>query len=120
MEIVEEQRLNRWLWVGLLSGPLAWGLQLQTSYSLTETACATGHQWLLHLVGFAAVLVPVASGLLAARLFQRLPEGSTGYGDDLRSRARFMALSGIVMSAFFVLVNLAMWIPSWILGACAH
>jgi len=120
---VTESRLDLALWAGILAGPLAWGAQLQVSYSLTQTACATGHQWLLHLVSLAALAVAVAGTALAARLRRRLGAGSTGStneGDPLISRSRFMALFGMGLSGFFVLVIAAQWLPSWILGACAH
>jgi hypothetical protein len=117
---MEEWRLNRALWISLLAGPCAWAVHLLAAYSLTQTACTDHRQWLLHLVSFALLPIPVAGGMSAARLWRRLPEGSTSHGDDLRSRSRFMALSGMVMSAFFVLAILAQWIPAWILGACAH
>jgi hypothetical protein len=117
---ISEQRFNLALWAGILAGPFAWVLHLQTSYSLTETACAGGRQWLLHVASLVALLLPIAGALCALRLWRRLPAGSTSHGDDFSSRSRFMALAGIVLSAFFVLVILAQWIPTWILGACAH
>jgi hypothetical protein len=108
---------------GILAGPLAWGLHLGTSYSLTETVCASGHQWLFHLVSLGALLVAAAGGLIAARLWRQFAAGSTGstnLGDEHWTRSRFMALFGMAMSAFFALAILAAWIPSWMLGACAH
>ena len=121
---MEEWRLNRALWITILAGPIAWAVHLLATYSLTQTACTDHRQWLLHLVSLAVLPIPVAGGIVAARLWRRLPAGSTGSishgGDDLRSRSRFMALSGMVMSAFFVLAIVAQWIPAWILGACAR
>jgi hypothetical protein len=57
---------------------------------------------------------------VAARLWKLLPDGSTAHGEDVPARARFMALSGLILSAFFALVILAMWLPVWILGPCVH
>jgi hypothetical protein len=113
-------RLNRVLWAGVLAGPLGWALHELGSYMLTETACVTGRQWLFHPVALATLLIPLAGALLARRAWERLPAGSTEEGDALGSRSRFMALTGMILSAFFCLVILAQWIPSWILGACAH
>jgi len=117
---MEEWRLNRALWITILAGPFAWAVHLLAAYSLTRTACVDHLQWLLHLVSLAALVVPLAGWLGAARLWRRLPAGSTSHGDDLQSRSRFMALSGMVFCAFFVLAILAQWIPAWILGACAR
>jgi len=121
---MEEWRLNRALWITVLAGPAAWGAHLLAAYFLTETACVDHRQWLLHLVSLALLPIPLAGGVGAARLWRRLPAGSThstGHGeDDLPSRSRFMALGGMVMSAFFALAILAQWIPAWLLGACAH
>jgi hypothetical protein len=122
--MMEEWRLNRALWITILAGPVAWAVHLVAAYSLTRTACTDHLQWLLHLVSLAALPIPVAGGVSAARLWRRLPAGSTSSsshgGDELQSRSRFMALSGMVMSAFFALAILAQWIPAWILGACAR
>jgi hypothetical protein len=115
-----ERRLDFALWAGILAGPLAWGLHLQVSYALTQTACDTGHQWLLHLVSLGALLVVAAGGINALRLWRGLPAVSTNEGEELWTRSRFMALFGMAFSAFFGLVILAAWIPSWMLGACAH
>jgi hypothetical protein len=117
---ITERRLDLALWAGILAGPLAWGLHLQVSYSLTQTACDTGHQWLFHLVSLGALLLAAAGGVNARRLWRRLPAGSMNEGEELWTRSRFMALFGMAFSAFFALVILAQWIPSWILGACAH
>jgi hypothetical protein len=117
---ISERRLDLGLWTGILTGPLAWGLHLQASYALTQVACDTGRQWLLHLVSLGALLLVAAGGSIAVRLWRRLPAGSASEGEELWTRSRFMALFGMVFSAFFGLVIVAAWIPSWILGACAH
>ena len=56
-DTIQENRLNKALWAGILAGPLAWGLHLQTSYALTATVCITGRPLFYHLVSLAALLV---------------------------------------------------------------
>lgn len=105
-------------WIGVLTGPIVWLLQLQVNYSLVQTACETGRKWPLHVVSLLALLLVTAAAAVSWRLWKRLPEGSTEEGPPRETRSRFMALCGLVTSALFALVIVAMEIPNWVLHAC--
>lgn len=118
VESVPEKRRTRALAAGMFLAPFAWGFQLLTNYSLTETACADGQEWLLHLVSLAAVLTALAGTLIARNTWTRLTSGSTVDGDAREAGRRFLALSGLGLSLFFVLVIVAEELPTWWLSAC--
>ena len=112
------ERRDVLLWLAVLAGPLAWAAQLQINYALAPTACALGGKTFLHLVSLGMFLVAAAGAFLAWLWWKKLPEGSTEMGDAEGSRARFMALSGMVLGVFFALVIVAAEIPNWTLRVC--
>ena len=129
------------LWLGVLAAPAAFMLDLTASFALVERACETGGSALLWAVTGAAVVVAAAAGVHAWRCWRAVgpdpePRGegversapaSTGHtlASELRTdapgpigRSRFMAMAGIGVSAFFLLVVLASVIPSLVLAPC--
>jgi hypothetical protein len=118
VESVPEPRRTWALAAGMFLAPFAWGSQLLINYSLTPTACATGQEWFLHLVSLAALLAALGGALIAQNAWTRLTSGSTVDGDARESGRRFLALSGLGLSLFFVLVIVAEELPTWWLSAC--
>ncbi len=116
--MMRERVLNPLLWLGFLAGPLAWALQLQVNYMLTPSACEAKQEWWLHLVSLSALLLAGLGALTGWRSWRRLGPGSQEKGDMRSSRARFMALGGVVLSLFFALVIVALEIPNLILVVC--
>lgn len=118
MRLTAENKQDLALWTGVLAGPIAWALQFQINYSLVQTACDSGNKLALHLVTLAALLAVAGGAVAAWRIWKRLPEGSRDQGDAHQARARFMALSGLAMSAFFAVLIVATEIPNLVLRAC--
>lgn len=129
------------LWLGMLAAPAAFMVELTASFALVERVCETGGVALIWAVTIGAALVAVAAGVVAWRNWQAIgpdpePRGegversapaSTGHtlASEYRTdapgpigRSRFMALAGIGVSAFFLLVVLASAIPMLALAPC--
>ena len=106
------------LWAGVLAGPLATLAQLQVNYALVLWACGAGREWALHLVALLALLVTVAAGLLSWRNWRRAGAGWKDDGAGVVPRSRFMAVVGVLISAFIALVVVAQWIPIFVYGPC--
>jgi hypothetical protein len=109
------------LWAGLLTGPVVWFALLETNYVLSYVACERRQTWMLHAAIAVAVLLVALSGWLAwgagpAEDDQRRSPPVTR--DTSESRARWMSISGVVVSAWFILVILAMEIPIVVLRTC--
>jgi hypothetical protein len=112
------------LWIGVLAGPLAWSALLETNYVLSYVACEQRQTWMLHLpVAIALVLVATAA-VLSWRAaphglsYEREREASIDPGDTAIIRARFMAISGLALCAWFALVIIATEIPVLVLKPC--
>lgn len=104
--------------IRVLAPPLVWATQQQANFSLTATVCEAGAEGWLHLVSLAALAAVILTAFLSWGDWKRLPEGSTDEGMPGASRSRFLALSGMTLGLFFVLVIVATDLPNWILGAC--
>jgi hypothetical protein len=127
------------LWSGILCGPVAFAINLQLRYALVPWACASGSRWVVTLIAVPLVLVCVAGALLARTglmidLEGRTPSsaqpresaasppradgGVRPSGNVIEMRARFMAYSGLMLSAIFAISILASMIPDFFLAPC--
>lgn len=106
-------------WTGLLAGPFAWLLQLQTAYVLIPWACAHDQQGIsLHLVTLASLLLTAAGAFIAWRSWQSAGREWPGPAGGPIPRSRFMAVLGLCTSAFFILVIIVQGLASFILHPC--
>jgi hypothetical protein len=118
---------ERWrlaaLWAGVLTGPLAWLALLEFNYVFAGLACELQATWFLHLANAIALLAVLASGY-AARAgsvgqLEELGSHAPALADETRlQRARWMSRSGLFISAWFVIVILAMEVPVIVLKEC--
>ena len=98
------------LWTVNLSGPVAFAIAMQSRFALVQWACFSHRGYVLHVISLTAFIAAAASALLAWVAFARL--------DRTLQRARFMAMSGFILSATFALSILANAIPHLFLGPC--
>lgn len=106
-------------WMGVLAGPVAWGLHMQTNLSLVPWACKNGGLLMLHVVTVLALVVTAFGAFAAWRGWQEgaAEEVETDGGSRI-SRARFMGALGLLVSAMFFLVIIAQAIPSFMFHPC--
>jgi hypothetical protein len=131
---VSLSHLSRSPWFHFLGGPVLWSVHFLVSYGWVEFACRvrllvlhstilglTVLSWSVLVLTFVAVLATLYVGWSAYRNWQRLRESQEtneleAWGVESR---RFMALSGIGLSALFALVILLSGLPALVLGPCA-
>jgi hypothetical protein len=115
---VPDGRAIRNLFIGLLVPPIAFLIDLEVAYALVPTACSTRNPLLVHLVHLACLLLVVFAWVTAWRCWKAT--GSTWPAEEggPLGRSRLLAGIGVLMSALFALVILAMWLPSFILDPC--
>ena len=113
--------LGQCRWGGWAVATVAWVLHLIVSYSVVEWYCRRGgdiepERVTLALNGLTLItaLMAAAGIWLAWHNLRRVRQA----GEDGRSRARFMAVSGILISTFFLVVILVEGIPPLVLGPC--
>jgi len=110
-------------WTGVLGGPLAWATLLETNYVLSYVACEQRHTWMLHVATLLALALVAVSAVIAWRAAPPLGydaerEPSTDPAETSVIRARFMAIGGLALCAFFAIVIIATHIPVLVLKPC--
>jgi hypothetical protein len=109
----------RRLWLAILIGPLAWLVFLQAAYALVPSACRRPTGGMIALFAVAALALALSTaGLVAAWQGWRRVGRAGAPGNTATSRTRFVALTGISMSALFVLVVVAGMLPLLLLAPC--
>jgi small-conductance mechanosensitive channel len=106
------------LWTGILAGPIAWAIDLTSSYAIVQWTCSSQHTFVLHLVTLAALAITAIGAAAAFTGLQRAPEEATDDGPRPIDRGRFMALLGLLISAMFALLVISNDIPRLVLDAC--
>jgi hypothetical protein len=110
------------LWAGVLLGPTAWALNLQTNYTLSAFACEGAWPLVLHAVSLATLVMSGAGFWIAWRSWQALrdPGQTEGPRSHRIERSRFMAAGGILLSAYFGLTIFAQWLPTFLVPPCVY
>ena len=108
----------RALWVGLLLAPFAFLINLEVAYALVPRACSSRSELPVHLVHLVCMLLTLYGLLTAWRCWKATGATWPGEEGDPLARSRFMAGTGLLVSAMFVLVIVAQWIPSLVLDPC--
>lgn len=104
------------IWTGLLAAPLAAALLLSVSYALVPLACRAGLGFALHA---AAALAFALAALGAWKGWSAWRSGAVPEQDAAGERRRFLALSALLLSVYFLAVILALEIPNLMLEPCA-
>lgn len=111
------------LWTGILAGPAVWLTLLEANYVLSYVACETRQTWFLHLATLLSIVLVAAAGAWGWRAGhgpRELPEPLTPpvSPETCDARTRWMAHAGIALSAWFIIVILAMEVPVIVLRTC--
>jgi hypothetical protein len=108
------------LWAGVLLPPLIFLIDLQAAYALVPPACHAGGplNWPLHLVQLVSIAACIGLGVLAWS-HVRTTGSPPDDGGSILSRSRFLAWCGVSTSVFVVLLLVAQWVPTFVLGPCA-
>jgi len=108
------------LWFGLLGGPAAWTAHLLASYPLVPLACHRDLEIVLYGITALTGGVALAASLVAWHAWKTLARHDPEATVELARvrRARFMALSGAVLSGFFFIVTLVEGLPVPLQNPC--
>ena len=106
------------LWTRLLSGPLAWALDLSISYAIVKWTCSSHRDGIMHAVTPAALTMIACSAMLSFAALRRTAGDVPTDGGEPRQRARFMAILGLTSSLLFAVAIVAGDIPRWVIDAC--
>lgn len=117
------------LWVCILTAPLAWSMQLAFSYPFVEWACEQEWLILVHGATLLALLLSATAAYLSwhnlklHRTLNQINENplSSRRGSETERAMpprQFMALAGLMISCFFMVVIIMQWLPVLVLDPC--
>jgi hypothetical protein len=105
------------LWTPVLGPPVVSALHLAAGWALVLVACHAGSTLPQHAVSAAALVMTLGTAALAVRNWRRVRDLDP-HREPTPGRARFLGFLGLLVSAFFTLVVLAMWLPVFLLSPC--
>jgi hypothetical protein len=125
-------RTKNWeLWYGVLGGPVIWAAHFTITYAVASTSCQLGFlydQTILGINALTFVLIVVTVVAIAAMVYgiflsyrnwQLLRDDEReGIGQPEQQRHRFMAFSGIAMTALFLASVVLSLVPSFFFHPC--
>ncbi len=106
------------LWTSILAGPIVWLLSFEANFALAPWACIFQAKLALYIVSLIALILSAASGALAWAQWTQLGREWPDQAGTVISRARIMAVAGVLLSTMFCIVIIAQAIPEIVLGAC--
>jgi hypothetical protein len=105
-------RTQLWLCAGFILPPIAWGIQLQTVYLLSEYGCSTNYFLPIHVVSVAALLLSLTGVFISWRNWQQA--GAKWKSEDgvVVPRSRFLAIVSLLSGSLLTLLTFAQWLPT--------
>lgn len=107
-----------WQLFGFLGPPIIWAVRFMVAYALVPAACSAGGLLLLNIVTLVALGGTVLAGVVSARSLPRTRGEQGEHGDQVRRRARFMAMAGLFTSALFTAVIVAEGLANVLVDPC--
>jgi len=106
------------LWTALLAGPLIWLLSFGARWSLSGWVCAFHWKPALFVIAAVSVMLVAGAGMLAWTQWQQVGREMPGEAGGAIPRARTMAMFGLVLCVFSIVLILSQAIPEVMLGVC--
>jgi len=105
------------LWTSMLSGPIAFGLNLQSGYALVKWACSRDQRFVLPLVAIACFGVAMYGVYLGWTLLGKTGDATEAGGREV-DRSYFMAMTAIGLNALLGLLILTTMVSQFVLSPC--
>jgi vacuolar-type H+-ATPase subunit I/STV1 len=110
----EEQQATtpKALWLLVVLGPIFVALEQQINFVLVRQACSVQRNVMLYAVTILALVLTIATGLVAVSIWRRTGAVWPTEAIDVANRIRFIAVLGLLSSAMSFLVILAQGIAT--------
>ena len=102
----------RGLWMVVVAGPVVVALEQQTNYVLVRQACSMQRNLALYVVTLVAILLTIATAMVALSIWRRAGTDWPTEAADLANRIRFISVLGMWTSAMSFLVIVAQGIAT--------
>ena len=102
----------KWLWMLVVAGPVIVAIEMQTNFVLVRQACSAQRNMALYAVVVVAMILTIASALVAISIWRRAGVEWPTEAVDLANRVRFITALGVLSSVMSLLVILAQGIAT--------
>ena len=104
-------------WSMLLAPIAAAFAQQQLSYAFVPWSCHHARV-LVHLPTVLALVITIGAAVFANRTLHRAGVAEAGDERSSDARARYMAVSALLMCAFGAALNVGLWLPTLFIHPC--
>lgn len=109
---MEQATTPKGLWMLVVAGPAIVAIEMQTNFVLVRQACSAQRSVMLYGVVIFAMILTIASALIAISIWRRTGAVWPTEAVDLANRIRFITVLGVLISAMSFLVILAQGIAT--------
>jgi hypothetical protein len=116
-------RFDRWpgvagLAYGFVGAPLAALYMQAIAYAGVQWSCGHRNPITVHVIPVVFLLLGVIALWLSWRDWTVVGRLTRAEGATLSERTRFLAISGLLLSGFSVVLILALWLPMFVFNPC--
>ena len=108
----EQTTTPKWLWLLIVAGPALVAIEMQANCVLVRHACSAQRNVTLYAVVVVAMILTIATILIAVSLWRRAGAVWPTEQVDLANRIRFITALGVLSSVMSFLVILAQGIAT--------
>jgi hypothetical protein len=106
------------LMTSLLSGPLAFGLNLQLGYAVVKWACASDQRFVPTLIAAVMFGVTLWAAWLAWSCLRQLRDGAHEHGGTMMDRSYFLSLLALGLNGILALLIAVTAVSHFVLSPC--
>jgi hypothetical protein len=108
----EQSTTPRGLWLLMIAGPAIVAAEQQANFVLVRQACSMQRNVALYVVTIVAMLLTIATAMIAVSIWRRTGAAWPTEESDLANRIRFISVLGLLSSGMSFLVILAQGIAT--------
>jgi hypothetical protein len=108
----EQATTPRGLWLLMIAGPAIVAAEQQANFVLVRQACSMQRNVTLYVVTIVAMLLTIATAMIAVSIWRRAGAAWPTEESDLANRIRFISVLGLLSSGMSFLVILAQGIAT--------
>ena len=108
----EQATTPKGLWTLIVAGPVIVAIEMQANFVLVRQACSAQRSITLYAVVIVAMILTIATGLIAISYWRRAGTAWPTEAVDLANRIRFIVAVGVLSSVMSFLIILAQGIAT--------
>jgi hypothetical protein len=104
-------------WFGLMTGPIAWSLQLVVVYALSSWTCDGDTLAPLHIASALCLIAAATAGVFSWKWWRSFGGWPSDHDEAAAGASRTMLVLGLMTGTLFSIVIVAQWLAAFVLLA---